>query len=1324
MLQSVQAIRATETWPFRAQHPLDFGGVLTWIDPGRRLMVIQDGTAAIALQVDANELPKVPIGRRVQVKAADAWPVLPAVPDLPLHPSGREYLTSFAGPTNWKANYIARVRGYVYPPVTGEYRFFIASDDTSQLWLGTDDSPTSARPIASVETWITKPAEWNHVPSQRSAPIRLEAGKRYYIEAVHEQRQGADHLNVAWEGPGFPVQTIAGRDLSPWLEASAAESAGRAARGQILREYWLDRAIANAALLTAPRVLDTFLAARDVVVRDMGAADLPEPWVVKPGTPASAQDSFRWVEIEGTVEFVAHHDDTLVLELSEGAARSRVMIPDWHGQLPPRLAGRRMRLRGAGEIARNETSASLVSTVWVQAAEKLTVLDDLPRAAEAWRTSIAELLAGDAMSAQGRLVKVHGRVVSSANHTLVLSDRGSFYGFVSADGVAWKPLGNPIEVPMADAVEVGFFVSSRSTEKIATAVFDHVQGIAPTATQTNVGNGSHPGELGLKDGVYTLRGSGHEVWFSPDQFYFVHQPLVGAGEIVARIAAFSAADPWAKGGIMIRESLATDAQFVDLVQTGSKGCSLQWRKTEDGSAPNAVNDATFRPPHWVKLVRKFSSLTVAGERITAVKPGTVVEVMGFVNGRNGTVGIDDAFVRELDAEFEKPSFVESRPLVDLARVVAPSGNPDRYDVFKVRGVITFMGDVDGRRYVSIQDRSGAAFVSPETAPNSHQAKPGKFVELQSDGGAKPLSPFVTMGGIFVLGEGAFPTPLRHPLEYLLPRRGDASWIELEGIVRSVAANGTLQLKEMSEAFSVAIAGASPAALRRYIDAQVRLRGVITFPNDHDRLLLVPSVEQVQVLEEGRNDAFALPTRPIKDVAATVLPNHPMHRVKVRGAVTLLERDHLYLQDGSAGARVILSPPAALALGDEIEASGFPELAEDRSLVLEAATVRGTGAHATPEAPPATYAELAAGRHKAKLVRVQAIATQVRTNDNGATFELLLDQHVLRATLNGATASLPSVPPGSLVAITGVCTAERTSSAWSEPATTGSPTPPGHLVMRTVDDLVVLQKPRWWVVKRTLLVTSMAVCVLLLSLAWIHILRRRVDQRTRELHATMEKLQRETQTSATLAERNRLAGEIHDSLEQGFSGLILQLDTTAKQARCPPEVRAGLALARNMVAFSRNEVRHAVWDLHSPILENADLGTALKKIAEQLAPDAPQVDIRVEGTVRPLGSATEHHLLRIAQEALTNALKHAAAQRIEVTLVYADDAVGLRIRDDGRGFSTPDVLNGFAAGHFGLRSLRGRAHKIHGELEITSEPGKGTTIGIRVPTSALPSESHP
>ncbi len=228
------------------------------------------------------------------------------------------------------------------------------------------------------------------------------------------------------------------------------------------------------------------------------------------------------------------------------------------------------------------------------------------------------------------------------------------------------------------------------------------------------------------------------------------------------------------------------------------------------------------------------------------------------------------------------------------------------------------------------------------------------------------------------------------------------------------------------------------------------------------------------------------------------------------------------------------------------------------------------------------------------------------------------------------------------------------------------------------------------------------------------LERLVVERTEELRTAMQQLNEETRNAATLAERGRLAGEIHDSLQQGLSGLMLQLDATLKLPDLADDVRARLLVARNMVSFTRHEVQHAVWDMETPLLEGNELGEALQRIATLIGPGTAEVRIDIQGQKTDLPPATKHHLLRIAQEAITNAVRHAAARHIIITLTYEIDAVRLAVSDDGNGFVPGDIFT-HGIGHFGLRGLRSRAAKIGGDLDIQSAPGQGTIVQVRVRT---------
>jgi hypothetical protein len=130
--------------------------------------------------------------------------------------SGTAILTSLEGPTNWADNYGDRIRGYVIPTTTGGYTFYLAGDDNCELYLGTNDSPTSKSLIGSIGDW-TMPREWTKYGSQKSGVINLVAGQKYYVEILHKEGGGGDNVAVGWTGPGISTITvIGGVNISPY----------------------------------------------------------------------------------------------------------------------------------------------------------------------------------------------------------------------------------------------------------------------------------------------------------------------------------------------------------------------------------------------------------------------------------------------------------------------------------------------------------------------------------------------------------------------------------------------------------------------------------------------------------------------------------------------------------------------------------------------------------------------------------------------------------------------------------------------------------------------------------------------------------------------------------------------------------------------------------------------------------------------------------------------------------------------------------------------------------------------------------------------------
>jgi signal transduction histidine kinase len=196
----------------------------------------------------------------------------------------------------------------------------------------------------------------------------------------------------------------------------------------------------------------------------------------------------------------------------------------------------------------------------------------------------------------------------------------------------------------------------------------------------------------------------------------------------------------------------------------------------------------------------------------------------------------------------------------------------------------------------------------------------------------------------------------------------------------------------------------------------------------------------------------------------------------------------------------------------------------------------------------------------------------------------------------------------------------------------------------------------------------------------------------------------------LAERNRMAREIHDTLTQDFVGTSLQLDIVAQMLR-RGKVDAALeqvVKTRRLVTEGLDEARRSIWELRAGGAEDG-LPLRLTRLVEREEWAPVGAKVKVGGAVRPLDATVEREVLRVAQEALQNVKRHARATEATVDLHYSDEAVLLTIEDNGVGFRMEDV----PSGHFGLMGMKERAAVVGGELEIVSEPGKGTTVRLRI-----------
>jgi ligand-binding sensor domain-containing protein/signal transduction histidine kinase len=208
----------------------------------------------------------------------------------------------------------------------------------------------------------------------------------------------------------------------------------------------------------------------------------------------------------------------------------------------------------------------------------------------------------------------------------------------------------------------------------------------------------------------------------------------------------------------------------------------------------------------------------------------------------------------------------------------------------------------------------------------------------------------------------------------------------------------------------------------------------------------------------------------------------------------------------------------------------------------------------------------------------------------------------------------------------------------------------------------------------------------------------------------------------ISERTRIARELHDSLLQGFQGLMFRLQAVRDLLpRRPAEAALALDIALERGDKAIAEGRDTVSDLREPITGDKDIAAALTVLGEELAAQSdngsvPCVRVLVEGKQRELNPVLRDEIYRIGREALRNAFRHARAQKIEAEMIYGDSEFLFHMRDDGIGIAPEVADRGARAGHWGLPGMRERAKSFGGKLEVWSEHGAGTEIELIVPAA--------
>jgi signal transduction histidine kinase len=657
---------------------------------------------------------------------------------------------------------------------------------------------------------------------------------------------------------------------------------------------------------------------------------------------------------------------------------------------------------------------------------------------------------------------------------------------------------------------------------------------------------------------------------------------------------------------------------------------------------------------------------------------------------------------------------------------------------RLHGVVTYY---DARpNDLFVQDDTAGIYVLVNTNASKGLAA-GQEIEITGITDVGDYAPIVKASVARIIGKQPLPIPHRVAINQLFTGLEDSQRIEVSGVVRSATIldeRHFLNLAMDGQRLIVSVENVNQSnateLINGLVDTTVRVRGVCYSRYNMRGQFRMP---WVAVSSLGDVVVESPPPNEPKDISIASLARFNSsgyfgNRVKATGVVTLQKDDGtVFIQNQGCGLCVLLVQPAKLAPGDLITVSGYTTLGEYVP-ILEDATTQLLG-HGEPPSPISTDLQSLLNspeNFEYVLVRVEASLINLIDGPMQQTLVMQASNSVITANIGSPKAgeAYRMLKNGSQLALIGIFVAQSPlkwipgftpSRERSGPNPFYSPPESVQILLRSYDDISVVRQPPWWTLARLLWVVGIMAVVLLGGLAWVVMLDRRVRRQTQIIH---EKVRRE----GVLEERDRLAREFHDTLEQELVAITIQLDAVKAQSNnSTPTGRRHLELARSMSRRSLSEVRRSVWDLRSHLLENCNLDTALKELSEPLFNDTGiEIFVAPAGTPRKLPALTEHNLLRIGQEALANAFRHSHAKRIVIGVTYDAKQVQLSIRDDGTGFDA-QAAGSARGGHFGLLDMRERAEKIGGSFCISSQRGCGTEVLVTVVTAPLapPAQNH-
>ena len=478
----------------------------------------------------------------------------------------------------------------------------------------------------------------------------------------------------------------------------------------------------------------------------------------------------------------------------------------------------------------------------------------------------------------------------------------------------------------------------------------------------------------------------------------------------------------------------------------------------------------------------------------------------------------------------------------------------------LRAVVTYFDPKIGSKRASlfVHDSTGAIYV--ELAEGSVEAlSPGMLIDVRGVSGPGEFAPIIAQPQIKIIGHSALPAnPPRESLSRLVAGTEASQWIEAEGVVRSFVEyehNVMLQVAMEGGAVTVVMVKEAGADYSGLLDAKVRIHANAsqTLNSSRQRIgvrLMCPNLSAIAIVEAPPGDPFKLPTIPVDKLLRWDQVNASLHLMHLRGRVTLQWPGSLLcIRDETRGICAQTSQGVHVAMGDEADVVGFVG-AEDGAPILSNAGFRSRASGSPVAAERVTAEQALLGKHNSELIQIDGQLVGKDMGASDATLLLTSGKNIFTAILpkNLADPESSAWKIGSVLQVTGICSVQLDAqrSAIGE----GMAVPKSfRILMRSPQDVVVLKKPSWWTPAHTIVLLALVLAGMLLVLAWVVVLRKRVEEQTNLIRRSEERFRHMALHDALtgLATRPLLQDRLHVGVEAsrrhktGLALLMVDID---------------------------------------------------------------------------------------------------------------------------------------------------------------------------------------